>query len=319
MDNYVLINDIHLSDRAPGSCTGTYLDDLFDLLDQAAVFAADHDAGIVLAGDVFHHKTPGRTSHRTVMRLIDWARQALVRVYTVLGNHDLSHDRVDSIHDSQPLGVVIASGAIELLDGWMDEGAGPFVYGVPWQMHFDTASVSDALEDYRTLWYHDDTPKLVVTHAPLYPPGSELKYEFFPAAEWAQAMGNNGTVHYGHVHEPHGIYELDGVTFSNCGALSRGSLHEHNLTRTPSVALWNSSTGLISHHELNAKPADQVFHLAQAAEKKAKLLDAGNFLSSIEATRLDVASSASVLAYVRETQQDPELIKLIESLLEDAA
>ncbi len=315
MSDFVLVNDIHLSDRAPASCTDTYLDDLFDLLEQVASLARSRDADIVLAGDVFHHKTPGRTSHATVMRLIDWARSALVRVYGVLGNHDLSHDRVASIHETQPLGVVMASGAIDLLDGWPSDCEAP-IYGVPWQMTYDQANVRDALAQYRA-YPRQMGPYLVVTHAPLYPPGRELKYEFYPAADWADAMDNHGTVHYGHVHEPHGVYEVNGVTFSNCGALSRGSLTEHNRTRTPAVAIWNSHTGEISHHELNAKPADEVFRLAEADAKKADALNLSGFLDSVQATRLDVTSIDGVLNHVRETQQDQALVAVIHKLLSE--
>lgn len=315
MSYFVLINDIHLSDRAPASCTETYLDDLFDLLDYCARLAEELSGTIVLAGDVFNHKTPGRTSHATVMRLIAWARQALARVYVVLGNHDLSHDRVESVHETQPLGVVIASGAIELLDGWMDDGSP--VYGVPWQMRYDVDTVNDALADYRRRKTASRNT-LVVTHAPLYPPGRELKYEYFPAQFWATAMANSGTVHYGHVHERHGIYHTQGVTFSNCGALSRGSLTEANLTRIPAVAVWNSATGAIKHIDLPAKPADEVFRLTQANEKKTHALDLSNFLGTVEETRIEVTSTASVLDHVRRTQDDPKLISVIARLLEDA-
>lgn len=317
MSEFLLVNDIHLSDRAPASCTDTYLDDLFDLLNQVSALAQSRDAAIILAGDVFHHKAPTRTSHSTVMRLIDWARLALVPVYAVAGNHDLQHDRVASLHETQPLGVVCASGAIDLLADWMDTG--DLVYGVPWLMTYDQANVDDALHEVRR--WHDiaDRPILVVTHAPLYPPGQELKFENFPAKQWAAAMGNHGTVHYGHVHEPHGVYTVDGVTFSNCGALSRGSLHEHNLTRTPSVAVWESTTGAIEHIALNAKPADQVFRLQQAADVKAAGLNLSRFLDSVQATRLDITSAASVMDHVRATHDDPALVAVIEKLLTESS
>jgi Icc-related predicted phosphoesterase len=321
MGEFYLINDIHLSDRAPASCTDTYLDDLFTMLEQVRDAAIEDQAsGIILAGDVFHHKTPSRTSHATVMRLIDWARHSVtggVPVYAVLGNHDLSHDRIASVDETQPLGVVIKSGAVKLLDGWMDDEYSSPVYGVPWQMTYDQANVRDALQNYREQG-RCEPHYLVVTHAPLYPPGRELKFEFFPAKDWASAMGDDGTVHYGHVHEDHGIYTVGEVVFSNCGALSRGSLSEHNRTRTPKIAVWNSVTGETDHRTVRAKPAEQVFHLARADAEKTHALDLSNFLSSVVATRLDVTSVGSVVDHVRETQTDPKLVNVITELLEQA-
>lgn len=316
---YVLVNDIHLSDRPPASCTDTYVNDLFELLYQISILAQGEDAPIILAGDVFHHKAPTRTSHQTVMRLIDWARDALVPVYAVVGNHDIQNDRVDSIGSTQPLGVVFASGAIQMLDGWAEDGQ--HIYGVPWQMTWDDANVATALADFRT-GSPTYGPALVVTHAPLYPPGQELPFENYPAANFVKAMHDtrwNHTVHYGHVHEPHGIYTVDGVQFSNPGALSRGSLHEHNLKRTPSVAVWDADTGAVEHRELKARPADEVFRLTEIAEVKAAKLDLNAFLSQVQRTSLEVTSTAAVLDHVRKSQDDYALIAVIEKLLTEAA
>lgn len=319
MSKFVLINDVHLSDRAPGSCTDTYLDDLFDLLHQVCDLVRDLRAAVILAGDVFHHKTPSRTSHSTVMRLVRWADECPGPVYAVAGNHDLSHDRLDSLHESQPLGVVFASGAIKNLHGWID--CGEFVYGVPWLMTWDQANVELALADYRRA-VPEVAPSLVVTHAPLYPPGRELKFEYFPTKDFAAAMyaplADSKTVHYGHVHEPHGVYQVGDVTFSNCGALSRGSLNEHNLTRMPSVAIWDSVTGEITHHELKAKPASEVFRLQEAREAKRQALDLSSFLDTVQATSLDMSSMDAVLAHVRATHTDRALIAVIDKLLQDA-
>ncbi len=320
MSNYVLINDVHLSDRAPASCTDTYLDDLFDLLREAAIMAGQRGARIILAGDVFHHKAPSRTSHGTVMRLIRWAENFPGDIYAVVGNHDLSHDRHDSIYESQPLGVVFASGAIKQLNGWIDGGGGAYVYGVPWQMSWDKAHVEDALADYRyegSAAASNDAPCLVVTHAPLYPPGRELRFEYYPAADFAAAMDNHGTVHYGHVHEPHGIYTVNGVTFSNPGALSRGSLHEHNLTRMPTVAVWDSNVGDIEHVRLRAKPAEDVFRLTEAAETKAAGINLNRFLDSVQKTRLDITTLDGVMTHIRETTDDAALVAVVEKLLQE--
>lgn len=322
MSVYVLFNDLHLSDRAPNNCTDSYNDDLFDLLEQVAGIAAERDAAaIILAGDVFHIKTPSRTSHATVLRLIEWARYALVPVWAVPGNHDLLHDRFDSLA-GQPLGVCFASDAIQLLDGWIPDDNNQAVYGVPWLMSFDDVTVSQALKEYRDRITRAGSPPhtLVVAHAPLYPPGHELPYEFYPVANWAGSMNHTGTVHYGHVHEPHGIYTYNDVTFSNPGALSRGSLTEANLTRVPTIALWDSETGRTEHLPLKAKPADQVFLLAKANAVKKHNLDLSTFLKSVAATQLDITSTDTVINHVAEEHPDDKpLIEVVRRLLEQVA
>lgn len=326
MAQYVLVNDLHLSDRAPRSCTDSYNDDLFDLLTEVNRLATQRQAaGIIYAGDIFHFKTPGRTSHATVMRLIQTAQAAPCPVYAVAGNHDLSHDRLDSLTESQPLGVVFACGAIRELNGWLDPIAldedctfvHP-VYGVPWLGTWDDSNVHEALAAFREL-ADEHQPALVVTHAPLYPPGKELKYEFYPAAKFADAMGNHGTVHYGHVHEPHGVFEVDGVTFSNPGALSRGSLHEHNLTRAVQVACWDSHTDRIEHLTLPHKPPEQVFRLDEANQARTATQRLDQFLSQVGTTRLEVTTTEAVLDHIRSLGLDASLQAVVEELLAGAA
>lgn len=314
---YVLVNDPHLSDQPPSSCTPGYQDDMFDLLGHVGAHAAAiHAAAVVFSGDIFHIKTPNRTSHRSVIRLIDTLRRYPCPTLIVPGNHDLLHDRLDSLDETQPLGVVFASGVAHRLDRWSAFDAGIIahpVYGVPWLDTFTDDTVRDALAPWR------DRPAraeagLVVAHAPLYPPGQELPYENYPTYSWASCM-DTGTCHYGHVHEPHGCYTVDGVTFSNPGALSRGSLHEHNLTRPVAVAVWDAATGTITHHELPHKPAAEVFRLAEVAADKAARVDLADFVATVTGTRLDITSIESVIAHVRGLDLDADLTDLVVTLL----
>ena len=316
MSEYLLMGDIHLSDRAPSSCTDSYQEDIFDILESVGEIAHARDsAAIIWAGDVFHHKTPSRTSHKTLIDLVDLVSAYTCPVYVVPGNHDMLHDRLESITVTQPLGVVIASGAVRLLYGWMLDG-GP-VFGLPWLQQFNDASVTVALAEYRA-----HTAKfehsLVVTHAPLYPPGRELEYEFYPTEKWAQAMGHRGSVYYGHVHEPHGWYRTGRVTFCNPGAISRGSLHEHNLTRTVQIAAWSSATGHFDLLDVKHKPASEVFRLADAAEAKTAKVELAQFLDSIGAARLDITSIEAVMTHVRGLGLGDSLEATILTLLEEA-
>jgi DNA repair exonuclease SbcCD nuclease subunit len=322
MAGVLLVNDIHLSDRPPSACTETYAEDLFALLRAIAELARKTKASAVIwAGDVFHSKIPARTSHATVKALIEAARAHPCPVLVVPGNHDLTHDRLDSLDHAQPLGVLFASGAVTMLDRWSaaDDGVVNLaLYGVPWLKDFTDETVGNALADWRSRLF-PSAAGLVITHAPLYPPGQELVWENYPATAWAKAMDNHGTVHYGHVHEPHGIYTVDGVTFSNPGALSRGSLHEHNLTRPVSIAAWDSDTGEITHHVLPSRPAKDVFRLAEISQSTATQQRLDAFLATIGQTRIEVTSIEAVVAHVRGMDLGAELEALVAELLAEGA
>lgn len=321
------LSDLHLSDRPPSSCTDSYGPDMLNLVRDSMELARARKAiAIVWAGDVFHLKAPSRTSHKLVLEVAEIIGEAPCPVLIAPGNHDMQNDRIESVTITQPLGGLFHAGAL-LLNGW----GSPFkLYGVPWLQGYAGADpeeqarqkevVTETLLPWRASGIQPDEPYLLVTHAPLYPPGLELEWEHFPAADWADAMGGAGQVFYGHVHEPHGVWTAGGVTFCNNGALSRGSLHEYNLTRTPGVTWWDDQTGEFTFEELpNAKPASEVFRL----QEKQQVTDMGGrldeFLQGVSATTLDVVDTVSVLDNVRSMKLGRDAEALIEELLEFAA
>lgn len=269
---------------------------------------------MVWAGDVFHHKAPSRTDHGLVQDLIGVIRVYSCPLFIVPGNHDIQHDRLDSIESSQPLGVLFKAGALRL-EGW---GGDPDLYGVPWQQEWSEAHVAAALGN----WHRrSGGSPLVVTHAPIYPPGREPGYagaEFTPASWWASAMGNEGYLLYGHIHEPHGVWRHEGVTFCNFGALSRGSLDEYNVTRRVGVTIWDADAPLERAFEfvpLKARPAEEVFRLRRAAEDKAAERRQDLFLAGVDAVTLGLLSVESVIAHIREGGYSAGVADLAEELL----
>jgi DNA repair exonuclease SbcCD nuclease subunit len=325
----LLIGDVHLSDRPPSSCTETYLEDLFNLLDQAsAVAKAKKVSAIVQAGDWFHVKMPSRNSHKLVIRSIEWADNAPCPVYVVPGNHDLSNDRLESLNEGQPLGAVIRSKSVKMLWGWAEGPLKHQLYGVPWLQDWDNPNeeiretqVSSALTIWQDL-YDGSVPALVVTHAPFYPPGKEPKYEnaeIYSPEKFALHMGRHGCVYYGHIHEPHGVYDVGGVRFANFGALSRGSLTESNISREVGVTLWDSSTGEFQFIPLEAKPANEVFRLQEIGQVKDAQLELNKFLASIGETSVEITSMDSVMNHVRSLNLGDEVEQLVERLLISAS
>jgi DNA repair exonuclease SbcCD nuclease subunit len=288
---------------------------LLNLLYQTVDVAQQHDASaVVWAGDVFHHKAPSRTDHGLVLELVELVRAYPCPVYAVPGNHDLRYDRIESL-PSQPLGVLFGAG-LRKLDGWAGDNLP--LYGVPWQQRWSEQVIASALAGFRE---HVFGQSLVVTHAPIYPPGQEPHYEgaeFTPASWWADAMGNQGYLVYGHIHEPHGVWRHKGVTFCNFGALSRGSLDEYNLRRQVGVAVWDTDASPEAAFEfvpLKAKPAEEVFRLRKHEEVKAVQRSLDLFLSGVDAVTLGLLNVETVIAHIREGGYDAGVVNLAEELL----
>jgi DNA repair exonuclease SbcCD nuclease subunit len=293
----LILNDLHLRDKPPRNCSEAYLQDIFDILHFTAKLekALDLDA-VVWAGDVFDHKMPSRSSHRLVLRTIEVVK-AYRRLLVLPGNHDISNDRLDSIEEQQPLGVLYEAGA-ERLEGWVPDLP---IFGIPWQQRWDEPG---RVEEVFTPWLDpaaevDLEHSLVVTHASIFPPGQAPGvYESLHPSDIAEAMRHQGYLEYGHIHDNHGIYEVDGVKFCNLGAISRGSLTESNQERPIQAALWTPEDGFLSI-DLPHLPAKEIFLLEQAGELKDKKISDERFLEEVGTTRLEVSSVAGVISHIK--------------------
>lgn len=314
------VGDIHLADKSPSSRVDGYLDDVLAKLSYVAKVAkALQVDATVFAGDIFHHKLPSRTSHATVLKAIRTFSE-FDNLWIVDGNHDIQNDRLDSM-EKQPLGVIFESGVAKELDGWHPKLP---LFGVPWQQR----------------WLHDGVPQqafaewrdsqqmisreyintaLAVTHAPIYPYSmqGDVKFELVDNEEVAKAMDNRGYLYYGHIHDPHGFYVVNGVTFGNVGAISRGSIHEYNLTRRIQVALWTPEHGFTAI-DVPHKPASEIFKIAAHEEKKEQKMSLESFLSDIGSATIEISTTGSIIRHIEEMDIDqPVKAKSIE-LLEGA-
>jgi 3',5'-cyclic AMP phosphodiesterase CpdA len=305
----LILNDLHLRDKPPRNCSEDYLDDIFNILKFTTQLEKALGVNAVIwSGDIFDHKMPSRSSHRLVLRAIEVVK-AYKRLLILPGNHDISNDRLDSIEEQQPLGVLYEAGA-ERLEGWVP---GLPVFGIPWQQGWDEPGT---IEEVFTGWRNSKTDLstgLVITHASIFPPGEEPGvYESLHPSDIAAAMNHTGYLEYGHIHDQHGIYEVDGVTFCNLGAISRGSLTESNQQRPIQAALWTPEHGFLAI-DLPHLPADRIFLLEQAAALKDKKISDERFLEEVGATRLEISSVAGVISHIQELNEDvaPKAVKTV--------
>lgn len=333
---FLVVGDIHAMDRPPASMHEGYLDDLIDLLMEVAKLEEELKAdGVIWAGDIFNHKQPGRTSHATVQRMIEVV-QAHKNLMATTGNHDISNDRLESVYDKQPLGVLFRAGLKEL-DGWHPDLP---LYGIPWQQRWHHEGVVE--EVFKGWMDNPDVEKdhaLVVTHAPIYPPAQAegVPFELVPTGEIAAAMGGSGYLYYGHIHEDHGVYEDGGVTFANVGAISRGSIHEYNLEREVQVAVWQSHPNATFSRAVKAgktppkgsfpqgftpivlphKPASEIFKIAEVQEKKDEKMSLDSFLADVGSSTLQISSTESVIGHIRALDVDEPVKRTAIEILEE--
>jgi hypothetical protein len=80
--------------------------------------------------------------------------------------------------------------------------------------------------------------------------------------------------------------------------------------------MWDSEDNTFEVIPLPHKPAEEVFNLIQAEDRKKKRLDLSAFVSDVDAARIEMTSVEQVIAEVREMPNvEPAVVSKVEELL----
>jgi len=117
---------------------------------------------------------------------------------------------------------------------------------------------------------------------------------------------------FGHWHKDQGVKEIaKGKWVVNTGSLSRGSLSQDDLERTPScVVLGFDQDGKITHEvkPLKVAPSAEVFDLVGRVRQEARKMTVDALVDSLHSA-LAVRQVTSLLDDVRALPDVPELVK----------
>ena len=284
MINLVWRTDIHFSDKSPQSRTDNWKETLLDKISQVGEIAREVNAHAVLdGGDLFHIKSPNRTSHGLVQSIMEVQSHYPCPTYACIGNHDVVYGDYTYINQ-QPLGVLFSSGVLNRL---YDEHEAVFskngvtvrVVGIPYHgVRYDWSrftSIKKGDEDYL----------VVVAHVLASKKGGSM-FEGEDIIKYADLKSLDPDVWcFGHWHKDQGVTEIvPGKWVVNVGSLSRGSLSQDNLDRTPRCAVLNfSENGInIETRDLKVSSASDIFDLEGKERQEAQSEVIGSFVKSLE-------------------------------------
>ncbi len=264
MISFVFRTDVHMADKGPASWKGNYTEEVLDSLRQVGELAKRSSATAVLdGGDFFHIKTSGRTSHATMIKVVELHRKYPCPVYCVEGNHDILGDNLTTI-DQQPLGVLYSTGTFKHLreEVFEEDGVRVRVVGLPYD---PTRTIEDIQKTVRKK--PGDTYLIAIVHALAAENPPAQVEEFFgePVYRYGNLVYSGGpdVFCFGHWHRDQGVVELEGRHFVNQGALSRGALTKENTQRVPKVSVIDCSLGgiIVTTQPLVVAPASEVFDI----------------------------------------------------------
>lgn len=302
--------DIHLADTSPQSRTDDWTTTILGKIQQVGSIARAEKAAAVLdGGDFFHIKSPGRNSHELVLKAAEAHLAYSCPVYGNVGNHDVKYGNMEFLPES-PLGVLFASGVFKRL---YDEHEAVFeqggvkvrVVGIPYHgTKYDMnrfTSISKGDEDYL----------VVIAHCLASQAGGTM-FEAEDIVRYSDLVNSDADVFcFGHWHKDQGITEIaKGKTVINIGSMSRGSISQDDLERTPSCVVMKFTAGA-AHFEkvpLRVAPPSEVFNLAG----RTRMIERQNTMNDVVDRlkgALDMRTEGSILDLVREAHSVPDPIK----------
>jgi len=292
---FVTVADTHLSDVNPVSRVDDYHASLMAKMEKVSRVCEKIGATALLhAGDLFHVKKPTRVSHALVTEVADMLRNFPCPVYMVLGNHDISYDRIDT-WPRQPVGTLITSGVVRLLSGnpaiFEEEGVRVGIYGQSFLRDYSVPVLDDINRA-----EHGLTHVLVVAHLFVREKSGTLfgtpvrGYDYFDHADFDVML-------LGHDHDDRGVVvrreEGREKFFIDVGALSRGSLDDENVMRQVkcSVVTVEAEKGVkVQQVDLKAAPSEEIFDLEQREAQKRERMQLDGFVDSLKQSLAGVES-----------------------------
>lgn len=236
--------DTHLSEHTPQSRIDNWTETVLRKLSAVGTIAKRVGAQAVLdGGDFFHLKSPDRTSHALIQRVIEVHRDYPCPVYATVGNHDCVYGDYSYL-PQQPLGVLYEAGTFRRL---YDEYDAVFtapgrnkmhppttvrVVGIPYHgVHYDLdrfAKIKRGDEDYLVVVAHLLASP---THTTMFDGEDVIRYDMLDDYDVDMFC-------FGHWHKDQGFARtMLGKSIVNIGSLTRGALSQDNLDRVPSVAV----------------------------------------------------------------------------------
>ena len=297
---FVWRTDVHLADTPPQSRTDNWTETLLGKLQQVGDLAKKVKAEAVLdGGDLFHLKSPSRNSHEMVGKVASVQASYPCPVYGCVGNHDVKYGSLDFL-DESPLGVLFGTGSIRRLYNQHEaifekDGVKVRVIGIPYH------GTTYEMERFQQIQRGDEDYLVAVAHVLASHDGGTM-FESEDVLSYKSLQNTAPDVWcFGHWHKNQGVEVINGKHFVNIGSLSRGSLNQDDVNRTPSCAVLNFTKEEIKviPIPLKVEAAADVFNIERKMRAEAKEVNMEAFVDSLKET-LVTREGDSLMEHIRE-------------------
>lgn len=302
MSKILIVGDVHLSYMAPSTRIDNYPTTILNKVQWVLQYALDNSiTDVYLLGDIFHTTQQPTWYVNMAIRLFNHYRSLGIRIFTLVGNHDVSYGRLDKLNDS-PLGTLVNAGVLERFQCMVYDDT--HVMGVDYGMPVPQAP-NDKSMLLAHMFYaqpfgkdHDNLTKEQV---------EELGYKM---------------IVLGHDHNQYDVVKVGDTRIFRFGALSRGTSHRHHLIRTIQVLQVETGSFRTKLIPVPHEPSDRVFtHNALEKYNKERNVTLASFrddLAELVAKMSQDEETSDVRAAVESMGLEPEVEEIVLEYLREA-
>lgn len=239
MCNVFIIGDLHLKCTNVISRKDDYPNAILKKLEFLGSIAADYKCkNFIILGDVFDSPSTSLPYLANVINTFKKLNECGINVYTIVGNHDIKNNRLDSL-ESTALGILLATNYVKL---------------APKELQ-----IEDTL--FKCFNYTDElTPKqsnkYEVCLAHRY---YEFSFDEYSLHEQDLKDLNYDVMVLGHLHSPCETEQIYNTTLYRPGSLSRNSSEPFNKIRTPHVLVYNCNKHCGTYLDVACSSGSEIF------------------------------------------------------------
>lgn len=240
MQNVFIIGDLHLKCTSPISRKDCYPTVILNKLEYLSSIAHNYNCStFILLGDVFDSPATSLPYLAQVIATFKKISDKGIDVYTIVGNHDIKNNRMDSLQ-STALGILISTGCLKLAPRELEISNTLFrCFNYPEEL---------------TPRQNNDKYEVCIAHR-YYNFGlswDSLKEDDIKALDYSDMV-------LGHLHLPCDTEIVGNTTLYRPGSLSRNTSELYNKLRTPRVLLYNCINHKTMYIDVVCESADKVF------------------------------------------------------------
>lgn len=239
MSSIIFVGDTHLKCNSPISRCDNYPSAILGKLESLISIAKSFNcSSIMILGDVFDSHTTTLPYLAKVINMFKKIRDAGIDVYTIVGNHDIKNNRMDSL-ESSALGILISTGYLKLAPRTIEIDDVTFKC-----FHYPEELETNSVNNYSVCIAH-------------------RYYEF--GLSWDSLTRDDikslkyDAMILGHYHVPCDTLTVEDTILYRPGSLSRSTSEPYNKLRTPRVLVFNCSNHKSVYVNIPCEPADSVF------------------------------------------------------------